>query len=122
MVDTPANDARLATDAATLPFWAESAMPFTSRTVAIAYSMHNMFSDAAASLLFVVTSPRCRPMSLQRLTHCQVVIAASKRNQVPQRAKSSQEQRHSGTSAQHGPTKLLNLGHFTWRESPAAMP
>ena len=55
-VSSPANDARLATEVATFPFWAESAMPFTSRTVAIAYSMQSMLSEAAACTLLRVPS------------------------------------------------------------------
>ena len=57
----------MATEAATLPFCAESAMPLTNRTVAIAYSMHNTLSEAAASLSCVSLCPDCcSPASLQR--------------------------------------------------------
>ena len=64
-IGLPANAARLATDTATLPFCAESAIPFTNRTVAIAYSMRSVFSDAAARLTAAsLTECRANAVSL----------------------------------------------------------
>ncbi len=75
----PAKAARPATDTATLPFCAESAIPFTSRTVAIAYSMRSVFSDAAGRPVAASPlRPRRSPVSLNDTARMSVKILSQR--------------------------------------------